>query len=53
MEMLESRSSNIDIKKYKKIKGIVSIVLTEIQGPKLTGPIRPGSAADRIRTTEK
>ena len=46
MEMLESRSSNIDIKKYKKIKGIVSIILTGIQEPKLT-------VADRIRTTEK
>ena len=26
MEILESRSSNMDIKKYKKIKGIVSLV---------------------------
>ena len=48
MDMLESRSSNIDIKKYKKIKGIVSITLAGIHGPKLTGPV-----ADQIRTTEK
>ena len=26
MEILESRSSNMDIKKYKKIKGIVSFI---------------------------